>query len=98
VLLPDPRFDEIDGMDGLAFELALVDLLELREWEIELWDRKVLAEFVEGEAPAVDPSVCAECGKTVTKGVSDWCLARPWRYGGAVFCRAHQARSARAAA
>jgi restriction endonuclease Mrr len=172
VLLPDPRFEEIDRMQGLAFELALVDLLELlgyedvervggfdkgadilatdegeriavqakrrsssvgisavrqlidgrkrygcarglvitnsffteqaiecaREWEIELWDRKVLAEFVEGEAPEIDPSSCAECGKIVTKGVSDWCLARPWRYGGAVFCRAHQARSARDAA
>ena len=62
---------------------------------VELWDRKVLSDFVDGEAPNVDSSVCAECGRSVTKGVTDWCLARPSRYGGAVFCRAHQARSKR---
>lgn len=64
---------------------------------IDLWDRKVLSDFVDGEAPVVVSSVCAECGRPVTKGVSDWCLARPWRYGGAVFCRTHQARSRRQA-
>ena len=169
---PDPRFEQIDAMDGRTFELALVDLLTLlgfedveriggfdkgadivardeaglvavqakrhssavgisavrqlvdgvrrygcsrgllitnsflteqaREcaeaWNIELWDRRVLSDFVEGDAPDVDPTVCAECGRAVTKGVADWCLARPWRYGGAVFCRAHQARSRRAVA
>lgn len=65
---------------------------------VELWDRKVLSDYVDGEAPQVDSSVCAECGRSVTKGVTNWCLARPSRYGGAVFCRAHQARSKRRAA
>jgi HJR/Mrr/RecB family endonuclease len=31
-----------------------------QSWEIELWDRKVLSDFVEGEAPVVNRSVCAE--------------------------------------
>jgi HJR/Mrr/RecB family endonuclease len=172
VLSQDPRFKEIDAMDGASFELALVDLLGLLGYQdvertdhfdkgadilatdegsriaiqakrhssavgisairqvidgvkrydcsralvitnsyftqqaiecaeahgVELWDRKVLADFLEGDAPKVDSAVCAECGKPVTKGVSDWCLARPGRYGGAVFCRGHQARSNRRAA
>jgi hypothetical protein len=65
------------------------------EWSIEVWDRWTLADFLEGEAPAVDTSVCAECGCAVTKGITDWCLSHPSRYGGMVYCRTHQARSQR---
>jgi len=168
---PDPRFAEIDEMDGHAFEAALAELFVLlgydevtriggfdkgadivvvrdreriavqakrqrtavrigavrqvidgmrrygctrglvvtnsfftepaiecaREWGIELWDRRVLANFIEGPAPALDPSVCAECGRAVTQGVMNWCLERPARFGGNVYCRAHQARTRRRA-
>jgi hypothetical protein len=64
-------------------------------WAIELWDRRVLADFLEGNAPAVDATVCAECGATVSPGVTTWCLANPWRYGGNDYCRSHQPRSKR---
>ena len=30
-------------------------------------------------------------------GVTEWCLDNPWRHGGTVFCRVHQARSQRRA-
>jgi HJR/Mrr/RecB family endonuclease len=169
VLAADPRFEEIDAMEGKAFELAVVDLLQVlgyddvervggfdkgadilatdegeriavqvkrhatavgigavrqlidgmkrydcsrglvitnsfftepaiecaQAWDIELWDRSVLSDFVEGDAPVVNRAICAECGRAVTQGVSDWCLAHPWRYGGAVYCRAHQRRRRR---
>ena len=166
---PDPRFERIDGLDGLEFEAAVVELLPLvgfeqvehvggfdkgadivavrdgtrtavqakrwstpinlsavRQlvdgvkryeceagllvtnsfltkpalecadfWKIEVWDRHTLADFLEGEPPAVDTTVCAECGATVSKGVTAWCLARPAQYGGAVYCMKHQTRSQR---
>jgi predicted RecB family endonuclease len=171
VLMSDPRFAQIDAMDGVSFEHAILELLRRGGYEeleriggydkgadivgtydgervavqvkrhssavridavrqvldgmtrygcsrglvvtnsfftepaiecanvhgIELWDRRDLSEFVDGEAPDVDVTVCAECGRGVTKGVTEWCLARPSRYGGAVFCRAHQARRNRSA-
>ncbi len=169
MLAPDPRFVEIDEMDGTAFELALVELFEIlgyddveriggydkgadivivkegertavqakrhssgvridavrqlvdgmrryncprglvvtnsfftepavecaEAWGIDLWDRSMLSRFLEGDAPDVDQTVCAECGRSVTSGVTDWCVSRPARYGGNVYCRAHQARSRR---
>lgn len=172
MLAPDPRFAEIDRLEGHEFEHALVELFEIlgfhdvtriggydkgaditfvrdgekvavqakrwstavgidavrqvidgvrrygcargmvvtnnyfteqaaecaREWGIELWDRRVLADFLEGEPPRVDTSVCAQCGAKVTTGVTEWCLSQPWRYGGNVFCRKHQPRSQRHAA
>jgi restriction endonuclease Mrr len=67
-------------------------------WDIELWDRRKLAQFVEGEAPEVDTTVCAECGTSVTPGTTKWCLDRPARYGGNVYCRRHQSKSQRRAA
>ena len=60
------------------------------EWDIELWDRRVLAEFLDGEAPEIDSTVCAICGAQVTAGITKWCLDHPARYGGAVFCLKHQ--------
>jgi hypothetical protein len=63
-----------------------------RAWDIEVWDRAALAEYLDGEAPAIDPNLCAECGMRVSPGVRDWCLAHPGRYGGSVFCRVHQRR------
>lgn len=168
MLAPDPRFAEIDALDGEAFEAALKDLFELlgygveltprfdkgadliltlggvrtavqakrwstavgidairqlvdgrkryacdhaiavtnnfftdkaqecaAEWGIELWDRWKLAEYVEGEPPDVDHSICAECGRKVKPTVTKWCLDHPWRYGGNVFCLRHQARRER---
>jgi hypothetical protein len=169
MLAPDPRFEQIDAMDGLEFEAAVAGLLRLLEfeqvqriggfdkgadivavrdgqriavqakrwstpvnlnavrqlvdgvrqynctrgllvtnsflttpaiecaetWDIEVWDRRRLADFLDGDPPEVDTTVCAECGKQVSKGTTDWCLARPSRYGGFVYCRKHQARSQR---
>ena len=169
MLPPDPRFAVIDGLDGKAFELALVDLFERlgydevewiggfdkgadlvvvedgqriavqakrsstpvgipavrqlidgirrydcargllvtnsfftepaiecgREWGIELWDRRILAQYVDGDPPEIDTSACAACGAAVSPGISAWCLSHPARYGGFVYCRTHQRRSAR---
>ena len=65
---------------------------------IGLWDRRELANYIAGEAPDVDTSVCAECGVDVTAGISKWCLDHPARYGGNVYCRRHQKKSQRSAA
>lgn len=67
-------------------------------WDVDLWDRRELAEYIDGEAPDVDTTVCAECGTAVTAGTSKWCLDRPARYGGNVYCRRHQSKSQRRAA
>jgi hypothetical protein len=169
MLAPDPRFERIDGLDGLEFETAIVELLQLLDfaevkhiggfdkgadivavrdgvrtavqakrwstpvdlksvrqlvdgmkryecangllvtnsfltepalecaevWGIEVWDRRTLADFLDGEAPDVDTSVCAECRQGVSAGTTQWCLSHPARYGGLVYCRKHQARSQR---
>jgi restriction system protein len=169
MLAPDPRFERIDGLDGLEFEAAVAELLPLlgfeqveriggfdkgadivavrdgvrtavqvkrwstpidlksvrqlvdgtkrykcatgllvtnsfltkpaiecaEEWEIEVWDRHTLADFLEGEAPEIDTTVCAECNERVSEGTTSWCLSNPARYGGLVYCRKHQARSQR---
>ncbi|HEV7566480.1 MAG TPA: restriction endonuclease [Microbacteriaceae bacterium] len=65
------------------------------EWGIELWDRQKISEFLDGEVPQVNTSVCAACAKPVSSGTTKWCLDQPWRYGGNVFCRAHQSRKSR---
>jgi Holliday junction resolvase len=169
MLAPDPRFERIDGLDGLEFEIAVAELLPLvgfeqvervggfdkgadilavregvrtavqvkrwstpvylksvrqlvdgtrrykcdssllvtnsfltepaiecaEEWQIEVWDRRILADFLEGEAPDTDTTVCAECQQAVSTGTTSWCLSHPARYGGLVYCRKHQARSQR---
>jgi hypothetical protein len=171
MLAPDPRFEQIDGMDGREFEVQVAELLELlgyegveqtsyydkgadiiaskdglrvavqvkrwshpvdqksvlqlvngvrqyecdrgllvtnsyltepavrtaNTWAIEVWDRKKLAEYAEGEPAHLDKSVCAHCGRTVTPGVTKWCLSHPGRYGGFVYCPAHQKRASRTA-
>jgi HJR/Mrr/RecB family endonuclease len=66
-------------------------------WEIEVWDRERLAEYAEGEPAHVDKSVCAHCGRPVSPGVTRWCLSRPGRYGGFVYCQGHQKRASRTA-
>jgi restriction system protein len=68
-----------------------------KAWDIELWDRRKLAEYAEGEPAEVDTSVCAHCGRAVSPGVSEWCLSRLGRYGGFVYCPAHQKRANRTA-
>jgi restriction endonuclease len=68
-----------------------------KTWDIEVWDRQTLSEYVDGEPPTVDTSVCAECGRRVSRGVTDWCRAHPGRYGGFVYCMKHQRRSRRRA-
>jgi predicted RecB family endonuclease len=169
MLAPDPRFDRIDGLDGLEFEAAVAELLQLmgfeqvervggfdkgadiiairdgvrtavqvkrwstpvdlksvrqlvdgtrryaceagllvtnsfltepavecaEAWGIEVWDRRTLADFLDGEAPDVDTTVCAECKEPVSEGTTSWCLSHPARYSGFVYCRKHQARSQR---
>lgn len=62
---------------------------------IELWDRWKLSQFVAGEAPLVDLTVCADCGASVSPGVTKWCREHPARYDGNVFCPKHQTRSQR---
>jgi hypothetical protein len=66
-----------------------------KDWKIEVWDRFKLADFLDGDPPEVDTRVCAECGRRVSKGTTDWCLRHPSRYGGSVYCQKHQARSQR---
>ena len=39
-------------------------------WEIDLWDRRELAEYVDGTEPDVDTTICAECNATVTSGTT----------------------------
>jgi HJR/Mrr/RecB family endonuclease len=68
-----------------------------KTWEIEVWDRRTLAEFAEGPETSPQPTRCAECDCSVTEGVRTWCLSHPARYGGFVYCRKHQARSRRRA-
>jgi hypothetical protein len=63
--------------------------------QIELWDRRKLSEYVAGEPPDVDLTVCADCGANVSAGVTKWCLDHPSRYDGNVFCPKHQRRSQR---
>ena len=66
-------------------------------WEIDLWDRRDLANYVNGEAPDVDTTICAECEVPVSSGTTKWCLDHPSRYSGNVYCRKHQAKSRRRA-
>jgi hypothetical protein len=66
-------------------------------WNIEIWDRRTLAGYLDGEPPVVDTSVCAQCGRPVSPGVTKWCLTHPSRYGGVVYWPKHQARSQRLA-
>jgi restriction endonuclease Mrr len=68
-----------------------------KTWGIEVWDRRTLGDFAEGESATVDTSVCAHCGRPVSPGVTKWCLSHPGRYGGFVYCPAHQKRSSRTA-
>ena len=62
---------------------------------IELWDRRKLGEFVAGDPPEIDVSVCAGCGAPVSAGVTKWCLEHASRYDGNVLCPKHQRRSER---
>jgi HJR/Mrr/RecB family endonuclease len=169
MLAPDPRLERIDQMDGLEFEEAVKDLLELLGFEdveaterfdkgadllatrdgvrtavqvkrrssavhkdailqlrdgmeqygcaagllvtnsfltrpaeeraafydIEVWDRRRIAEFADGDEPELDTTRCAECGASVSAGVQKFCLDQPARFGGLVYCMKHQARSRR---
>lgn len=97
----------IDGMKRYQCRRGLVvtnsffteQAIECAEaWEIDLWDRRELANYVDGAAPDVDTTVCAECDAPVTAGTTKWCLDRPARYGGNVYCRQHQSKSQRRAA
>jgi restriction system protein len=63
--------------------------------EIQLWDRRKLSDFVDGDPPQIDTTVCARCGAPVSAGVAEWCLDHPSRYDGNVFCPKHQRRSQR---
>ena len=62
---------------------------------IELWDRRTLGQYVAGDPPDIDLSICADCGASVSAGVTKWCLDHPARFDGNVFCPKHQKRSQR---
>ncbi|HET8528584.1 MAG TPA: restriction endonuclease [Gaiellaceae bacterium] len=66
-----------------------------RYYGIEVWDRRRIAEHAEGEQPDLDTKHCAHCGDRVPAGVEKFCLDRPGRFGGLVYCMAHQARKNR---
>jgi hypothetical protein len=68
-----------------------------RAWEIEVWDRNKLGDYADGEPAHIDTRVCAHCGRPVSAGVTKWCLSHPGRYGGFVYCPAHQKRASRTA-
>jgi hypothetical protein len=68
-----------------------------KTWNIEVWDRRTLADYAKGHRPSTDTTRCAECGCRVTRGVERWCLDHPARYGGFAYCRKHQARTRRRA-
>lgn len=96
----------IDGMKRYGCSRGLVvtnsyfteQAIECAEaWNVGLWDRRVLAQWLDGEAPGVDTTACAECGRRVTEGVRKWCLENPHRYGGNVYCVPHQKRRNRRA-
>jgi restriction system protein len=50
----------------------------------------------DGIPDAADGAHCVTCGVRVSEKVRDYCLARPQRFGGRIFCFTHQ-RSVRAA-
>ena len=96
----------VDGMKSYACTRGLVvtnsffteQAIECAErWDVDLWDRRELEQYVDGEAPSVDTTVCAECGVSVSAGTTKWCLDHPARYGGNVYCRRHQSKSQRRA-
>jgi hypothetical protein len=64
-------------------------------YKIEVWDRRRIAEYAEGDEPELDTSHCAECGSSVRDGARKSCLDQPGRFGGLVYCMRHQARSRR---
>lgn len=66
-------------------------------WGIEVWDRRTLGQYVDGDASIARTNACAECGHRVTPGVQRFCLSRPARFGERVYCMRHQARSPRRA-
>jgi restriction system protein len=49
-----------------------------------------MAEPVAPPTPAAEVATCATCGRSVSAKVRDYCLARPQRFGGLVYCFAHQ--------
>lgn len=67
-------------------------LASAKVWDVEVWDRETLADYVDGEEPDVDTSVCAQCGADVKPAVTKFCLDRAARFGGSVYCIAHQRR------
>jgi hypothetical protein len=61
----------------------------------ECWDRRTVGEYVAGDPPNINLTVCADCGASVSPGVTKWCLDHPGRFDGNVFCLNHQRRSQR---
>jgi restriction system protein len=66
-----------------------------RLWNVELWDRRRLAEYVDGDPLDSDPRTCAFCRAPVSDGVREWCLTHPGRFAGNIYCRRHQSRRSR---
>ena len=50
--------------------------------DVELWGRLRLAREIQW--------LCAVCGSRVTPAERRWCLIKHDRFGGNVYCRAHQ--------
>ena len=79
-----------------------------RENDVELWDRRKLQSILGSlrapdEQPRVPPAqpasaVCARCGEPVSENATRYCLSRPARFGGRVYCSQHRHRAGSAGA
>jgi restriction system protein len=64
---------------------------------VQLWGRdelvRTLVRVGRGSEESLEPAergFCARCGEPVSKRVRDYCLARPKRFAGLVYCYDHQ--------
>jgi restriction system protein len=66
--------------------------------DVTLWDREILIAKLPSSEAAQSPELpiaptatpCVVCGTNVSPKVRAWCLARPDRFGGQVYCYRHQ--------
>lgn len=92
------RYDCVHGLvvTNSFFTEQAIECADVHK--ISLWDRDKLSEYLDGNPPEIDNTVCADCGASVSAGVTKFCLDQPARFLGNVFCPKHQARSQRRAA
>ncbi|OPH54978.1 hypothetical protein BC351_30115 [Paenibacillus ferrarius] len=85
---------KVDESDlNIAFVVVVV-LLLIRISYVIVKHRIVRANQVQYPKAIVEDTVesfdCAECGKRVSEKVRDYCLERPNKFGGQVYCYDHQ--------